>query len=80
MKKNTVAILIALTVALAATTAYAQYRKGFVVVSATENSVRIKDQNGEEFDVPYARGDLEKGHRALYDKEKHKVRKQEEGC
>ncbi len=59
---------------------YAQYLKGYEVVSITEQNVTIKNAKGETIEVPDKTGSYEPNQKVKYDKKSNKIQKDLEGC
>lgn len=59
---------------------YAQYAKGFKVITVTAEQLEIKSPQGETLVVPDRSGKYAKGDKVDYDAKKNKIRPALEGC
>ena len=80
MKKVTLSMAVAFLVISFTSVVYAQYVKGYTVVSITEKSVTIKNAKGKEVEVPDQSGDFWVHRKVKYDKENNTIKPDLEGC
>lgn len=80
MKKIAALVIASGLVVSLTSIVYAQYLKGYEVVSITEQNVTIKNAKGETIEVPDKTGNYETKQKVKYDKKSNKIQKDLEGC